>query len=577
MPDQNVHIIQKQQVQLKVGQKENTLALQQRFERMIQEQLLPRLEPLFDQLAGPDVWIEIDRLDINLGQLKPGLSDAVWLEQLYQAYIKALDEQIQKPAIQQIAREEQVINTLAFFLERGYFPWWVETFDLEAAVRKIIPTQAGRILDLLQSPVARKRWVRQFGKLTQDRLFQVILEQYLLKKGGRSIDLNETLIPLEFWRNHFSELTDQKIKNIYWETLWNAIWQTETVTARLGMSLFSEFLKALPGDKALHKIYQLFQEQPLLSDSAKIEFPFSIKQLKAILPAEKAKRIFWTAFREASFIPKGYHHSWTLLVVRQILLEWPDDSALIKLDRLIQTAPGLKADFKRRFGSALRQFVEDETYLELRKLVSQGGKPASALKPSLEKILDQYFPASSDLPEKKRPASRKVVDEQGIFVALAGIVLIHPFLPAFFEALDLLERGQFRDEVARERALHLLYFLATGLEHPQEQEVVLLKLLCGIKIETPIERELYLSKSEKEEALELLQAVIGEWKAMEGGSPDDLRATFFIREGKLKPGEMGWYLTVEVKTFDILLGKLPWGLSPVMHSWMKHMLWVDWG
>ena len=171
---------------------------------------------------------------------------------------------------------------------------------------------------------------------------------------------------------------------------------------------------------------------------------------------------------------------------------------------------------------------------------------------------------------------RTVPDPDGLFVPLAGIVLVHPFLPAFFGRLGLLTGGQFPDEATRERAVHLLYHAATGLQHPAEEELPLLKLLCGLDFETPIERELDLNEPERSETRQLLQAVITQWAVLEGSAPDDLRGSFFVRDGKLRRGDMGWNLTVETKTWDILLTKLPWGLSPVMHTWMTEMVWVDW-
>ena len=104
-----------------------------------------------------------------------------------------------------------------------------------------------------------------------------------------------------------------------------------------------------------------------------------------------------------------------------------------------------------------------------------------------------------------------------------------------------------------------------------------MKILCGIELETPIARGIDLTEPEKAEAVQLLQALVSQWQAVEGSSPDDIRGAFFVREGKLQYGEMGWHLTVEVQAYDILLTKLSWGLSPIMHSWMKEMIWVDWG
>ena len=48
------------------------------------------------------------------------------------------------------------------------------------------------------------------------------------------------------------------------------------------------------------------------------------------------------------------------------------------------------------------------------------------------------------------------------------------------------------------------------------------------------------------------------------------------REGKLTRKPFDWLLQVEQKTLDILLGRLPWGLSMIKLPWMPEMLRVEW-
>ena len=84
------------------------------------------------------------------------------------------------------------------------------------------------------------------------------------------------------------------------------------------------------------------------------------------------------------------------------------------------------------------------------------------------------------------------------------------------------------------------------------------------------------SDSEKELIDSLLNAVIANWKAVGHMSPDGLRGTYFVRNGTLETAGASDMLTVETKTFDILLDKLPWGYSMIKHSWMKKVLNVKW-
>ena len=165
--------------------------------------------------------------------------------------------------------------------------------------------------------------------------------------------------------------------------------------------------------------------------------------------------------------------------------------------------------------------------------------------------------------------------KEGIYISQAGLILLHPFLQYFFEELALLENKQFKDIAARQTAVHLLHYLATGREQPMEHDLLMEKYLCGSYIHEPIERFVVLTDSMKEECGQLLQAAIGHWTALKGTSADGLREGFLQRNGKLITGEKD-NLVVESKSFDILLEKLPWSHSIISLPWLKKELYVDW-
>ena len=51
--------------------------------------------------------------------------------------------------------------------------------------------------------------------------------------------------------------------------------------------------------------------------------------------------------------------------------------------------------------------------------------------------------------------------------------------------------------------------------------------------------------------LKNLKPKFGRWLTI-----DELRGSFFIREGKLKTADLGWHLTVETKSYDMLMNTL---------------------
>jgi hypothetical protein len=163
---------------------------------------------------------------------------------------------------------------------------------------------------------------------------------------------------------------------------------------------------------------------------------------------------------------------------------------------------------------------------------------------------------------------------EGVYVECAGLVLLHPFLPRFFEALGIAADGKI---LQPERALCLLHYLATGQDIAPEYALILPKLLCNVPLETPAEVDVGLTAAEMEESTALLEAVIGHWDALRSTSPDGLRGTFLVRPGKLSERNDGDHLLqVETQSFDILLDRLPWGIGVIKLPWMEKMLWVEW-
>jgi hypothetical protein len=163
---------------------------------------------------------------------------------------------------------------------------------------------------------------------------------------------------------------------------------------------------------------------------------------------------------------------------------------------------------------------------------------------------------------------------EGIWIELAGLVILAPFLPQFFQSLGLSSEKVVEKP---DRALQLLYFLATGQSFAPEYELTFAKMLCGIPLDQPIEGHIQLSDNEIAESNHLLDTVIRYWDALKGTSRDGLREAFLRRAGKLTYSDsIGWTLHLEKKTLDILLQQLPWGVSIIQLPWMPALLHVEW-
>ncbi len=167
-------------------------------------------------------------------------------------------------------------------------------------------------------------------------------------------------------------------------------------------------------------------------------------------------------------------------------------------------------------------------------------------------------------------------ESEPISISNAGLVLATPYIPRLFNMLGLTSHGAFKQPKDAHRAIHLLQYMVNGSSQTPEYQLVLNKLLCGIKIATPVPYQVDISEQEKTTIEGMLNAIIQHWKALGSTSVSGLQQTFIQREGTLISQEKAWALTVEQSTFDMLLDQIPWSYSLIKFPWMEQPLHVQW-
>ncbi len=194
------------------------------------------------------------------------------------------------------------------------------------------------------------------------------------------------------------------------------------------------------------------------------------------------------------------------------------------------------------------------------------------------KIFIEDRKSITDAPElitKKEKQKTEQVREP-LYVTNAGLVILHPFLPSLFVNTGYTEKKEWLSEEVQYRAIALMQYLVTGKEEYPEFDLMLNKILTGFPLDKTLPADIALSDFEKSEGMDLLNSIIKHWTALKNTSVEGLQSTFLMREGKLSMSETGWLLQVEQKTVDILMGKLPWGISIVKTPWMEKMIQVEW-
>ena len=213
--------------------------------------------------------------------------------------------------------------------------------------------------------------------------------------------------------------------------------------------------------------------------------------------------------------------------------------------------------------------------LQQERIFTQKNIEVEHLKKEIKQNINEEINISTKKKEVALKANEKI-DEEGIFTTLAGIVLLHPFLSSLFAALSLVENKQFIHLEAQEKAVIVLYYLATGNTTAAEHELVIPKLLCGFPIEDTITKNAFLSDVEMEEADGLLNAVIVQWSILKNTSLAGLRETFLQRNGKVFTKNKDIYIQVEKTSIDVLLDHLPWGLNIIKLPWVNNIIRTEW-
>jgi len=140
----------------------------------------------------------------------------------------------------------------------------------------------------------------------------------------------------------------------------------------------------------------------------------------------------------------------------------------------------------------------------------------------------------------------------------------------------LLQDKDFKNVEAKEKAIHLLHFAATGTDQPMEYELVIPKIFCAYPIKSAIPITIELSSAEKEEVNAMLEACIANWEILKKTSIDGLRESFLQRKGKVELGMEKITVQVEKGSVDMLLDYLPWSLNMIKFPWLKQLIHVEW-
>jgi len=559
------------------GSEASGLAFQSSLSEWCSNWLAAALEQAMNRYApAGDLHWTLDRLDVQIdGAIHPDKLEAELPKLLHAALEKALLEnnmpapgqapgravafwENQIPADTYTGSQLQTSSrhtweAFCHFLRTGWFPWpfrLPEGQTLESLVRAIWQKQDQRsalipaLRETLATPEARRRLVRQFSP-------------------ARVQEIAETLAPnqTKTVRQITAILRTETSSRASLPALENHLWESA-----LAIGITSNEVFSIAG------ILQRTFQEGVPAESAQF-----LRELMIGLsgPAKRYNIATNEAGRRA------------LLFALQYLLDTPDASVKPDLpdERIVLQAKSVAAP-PDNFGSTQEndihvpdpgqrmnlKFLADEYFNSPRRHGGTESASADVKPPCLRASVVKNFSSK----RTARDHSTAPVDyaTEGIYVENAGLILLHPFFPLFFEATGVNKDGQITDS---DKALALLHYLVSGENTAPEHELILPKILCGLPphaVAGPVQS---LNENDIEESINLLQTAIGYWESLKNTSPDGLRDTFLRRPGKISRRDNDWLVQVERQSFDILLDDLPWGISVVQFPWMTELVWVEWG
>lgn len=167
--------------------------------------------------------------------------------------------------------------------------------------------------------------------------------------------------------------------------------------------------------------------------------------------------------------------------------------------------------------------------------------------------------------------------EQPLFTNHAGMILLLPYLAAFFENIGLVADEEFISDDARFMAVEALHYVVTGEQQsPEEHELVFHKLICGIPLREPLPGFFGLPAAMVEEAEVMFDVFIRNWDALKLTSAAQVRERFLQRNGKLQREEENWFLKVETEPIDVLIDSLPYSLNRMELPWLRNSFYTTW-
>jgi len=531
------HIIDKQIFEITATSIPVAQQWEQKCPGIVRDLISPCVVSCFDRFAGgAEDHIIIDKLEIELGEISEGNFRQVVPERLRKALIKALGnyapmatsvdfagittESLQRPL--QISKKTSVLYSFIYFLQSGLLTWWVEPSDVAWStewVSQLGAKDVEKIIEVVQAPVAGQRLIYQ----CDDEFLSALVAG---PTGFSQAEIIHIWSALNEKEVAVSRRQLRGLRKDFWQ-----FWIGVAANKASASAIIDAFTTFIFEDEIKRKIITSVLNSELLRPIDLADGTGFIKKVLHKLGKKLSENSETHTQSESSRSP--------LKVTDQNSRPAVTD----RVEKVLQGAATPRDD--EEAGTKALHLQEAE--LRVHSAVSKPQQSANDI-------------------------------QEGILVQDAGIVLLHPFLLELFKECELWQDGHWRQISSPHKAVYLLAWLGSGDTELPEYLLPLHKTLCGVPLDEPLETGFELNQADFANCTDLLKAVVNHWTAIGRTSPEGLREGFLQRQGKLENKKKGWLLTVEKKAQDVLLSRLPWGISIISYPWMNgqkfHVNWT---
>ena len=539
------HIIQKQLIELDLKSRDDIFVIQQKASDYYHRYILPTLSKIFDDLSNENEVIRINRLEIDLGLIhwdKPvgefkidGIYDILKKEietQLKISGNSSRHQNLESAATKNLSREPVTLNAgrqWLYYMQHGILSW--------------------------NAPVVNNAWRIMVLEALATEFALVTILRKLIKEDRRALsrmvyDHDEPLLTAKEQTALPQAVSELKLIYIAAGRIRKAAGLQEQRGLK-PFKIWHEILQDAAGKPGGSTSLQIAES--LLANAAEngeidyADLSLVKKQLDLLKPAvTKMLKKMTGAISEQ-------------IIKSQLQIDGDlNDSPVLKTNLRSQQEKEKKTD----------QVPVKQSKKDKKKSAIQEDGPESLPQHNIVQPVEMDMPVVADF--------SKTLPEEGLFVEYAGLVLLHPFFRFLFKNIGLTEEGSFISREKQEKAILLLYYLATGHTDAEDHLLAVPKILCCWPLDEPLESNPELNEQEKIEANDLIFAAIAQWTIIKNTSAEGLREGFLHRPGKIFLKNDNVYIQVEKSGIDILLDQLPWNLSIIKLPWIKELIRVEW-